>query len=124
MKRLLLICVPLVLPGLGRSAAVDESPSAKGREIFSVCAACHTSGQGVVNPGPELRGVVGRKAGTFPGFRYSRAMKNAKVVWSAETLDAYLANPQGLMPGNAMPYPGLPESKDRQELIAYLQTLK
>ena len=51
-------------------------------------------------------------------------MKNAKVVWSAETLDAYLANPQGLMPGNAMPYPGLPESKDRQELIAYLQTLK
>ena len=51
-------------------------------------------------------------------------MKNSKIVWRAETLNAYLENPQTYIPGNAMPFPGLPEAKDRQELIAYLQSLK
>ncbi len=124
MTKILVQLAVLVIPSLGCSVSLAAGAPDRGREIFAVCAACHTSGQGVVNPGPELRGVVGRKAGTVPGYRYSRAMKNAKVTWGADTLDAYLANPQGFVPGNAMPFPGLPEAKDRQELIAFLQTLK
>ncbi len=114
----------LTLATLCASGLAAAGNPDKGRELFATCAACHTPGQGAVTPGPDLRGLIGRQAGTVPGFRYSRAMKNSKIVWSDATLDAYLENPQTYIPGNAMPFPGLPEPKERQELIAYLQTLK
>jgi cytochrome c len=68
--------------------------------------------------------LIGRKAGSVPGFRYSRALKNANLVWNDATLDAYLAEPQTAVPGNTMPFPGLPDAMQRFALIAYLKTLK
>ena len=68
--------------------------------------------------------MVGRPAGTLAGFRYSRALRNARFVWNDSTLDSYLADPQVALPGNAMPYPGLPDAGQRRDLIAYLKTLK
>jgi cytochrome c len=102
--------------------AADSSPE-RGRTLFAACAVCHTPGQGTVT-GPDLKGMMGRKAGTVPGFLYSRALKNSKIVWSAETIDAFLENPQALVPGNTMPYPGMPDAAERRELIAFLQTMK
>lgn len=107
---------------LGGTQAAEPRTEARGRELFAACVTCHTSAPVVVT-GPELKDVIGRKAGTVPGFRYSRALRNAKVVWSVETMDSFLENPQRLIPGNAMPYPGLPDAKDRQALIAYLRNL-
>jgi hypothetical protein len=64
----------------------------------------------------------GRKAGSAPGFRYSRAMNGAAVVWDDKSLDAYLASPEKFIPGNVMAFSGLSEATDRANLIAYLNT--
>src|SRR3954454_5595449 len=75
----------------------------------------------VIWTGPSLAGVVGRKAGTAPGFtRYSSALKASGVVWDAASLDAWLIDPAGFVPGNRMPFPGLPEAQARSDVIAYL----
>jgi cytochrome c len=102
--------------------AVEAPDVRNGRKIFAACIACHDPNQ-ATKTGSDLRGVVGRKSGTVPGFRYSRAMKNAQIVWDEARLDAYLAEPQEVVPGNAMPYPGLPAPAERRDLIAYLKSL-
>jgi len=116
-----------VLIGLIHWAAlqvVAATPNSEnGRKLFATCAVCHAPNQ-VTSTGPDLRGVVGRKSGSVPGFRYSRALKNTKFIWNEVRLDAYLAEPQVAIPGNAMPFPGLPEATERQDLIAYLKTVK
>jgi cytochrome c len=104
-------------------AFAAEPDMVKGQQVFAACAACHATEQ-PVKSGPDLRGIDGRKAGSSPGFRYSRAMKNSKIVWNEATLDEFLAEPQARVPGNVMPYPGLPDESQRRDLIAYLKTLK
>jgi len=94
----------------------------RGQKLFAACAVCHDPAS-PAKLGPILRGIAGRRAGTVPGFRYSRAMRRSGITWSAPTLDAYLADPQGTVPGNAMPYPGMADAKQRADLIAYLLTL-
>jgi len=96
---------------------------AAGKQVYAQCAACHSI-DGSHGVGPSLQGVIGRQAGSAPGFRFSRAMKGAGYPWDAKTLDAYIANPQGAVPGNVMPYAGLPDAKQRADLIAYLASLK
>lgn len=90
---------------------------------FDQCAVCH-SVDGVNGTGPTLKGIIGRKSGTVPGFRYSRAMKNAAIIWDESALDRYLANPQDVVPGNIMPFSGVPDAAQRAELIAYLKTVR
>ncbi len=119
-----LLLAGLMIAGLDAATPAAEPTRDRGRELFlAACATCHTPGQGVVT-GPDLTGLMGRKAGSVPGFHYSRALRNSRIVWSAATMDTFLENPQGAIPGNTMPYPGLPDAKERAELIAYLQTLK
>lgn len=65
-------------------------------------------------------GVIGRKAGTGQGYRYSSAMKAADFTWTAETIDRYLAAPKKFVPGNKMPFPGLKQADDRANVIAYI----
>jgi|1186.fasta_scaffold342670_1 cytochrome c len=94
-----------------------------GKAIFKACAACHATDHDN-RIGPGLEGIIGRTAGTVPGFNYSDAIKNSGIVWEAKILDAYLESPQKVVPGNRMPYAGLKESRDRADLVAYLATLK
>lgn len=94
-----------------------------GKAVFKACAACHATDH-ANRVGPGLEEVVGRKAGTIPGFRYSNAMKNSGIVWDTKTLDEYLESPQKAVPGNRMPYAGLKDATDRADLVAYLVTLK
>jgi cytochrome c len=96
---------------------------ASGKAVFAQCAACHPI-DGSNGVGPSLQGVVGRKVGSFPGFRYSRAMKSAAFSWDTTRLDAYLADPQTALPGNVMPFSGVTDTKARADVVAYLQTLK
>jgi cytochrome c len=91
--------------------------------VFAQCAACH-SVNGSNGVGPSLKGVIGRKAGSVPGFRYSRAMKNYGKVWDKTSLAAYLANPQQAVPGNTMPFAGVPDASQRNAIISYLASLK
>jgi cytochrome c len=104
-------------------ASAHAQDVAAGKQVYQQCAACHSI-DGSNTVGPSLKGVVGRTAGTFPGFRYSRAMKNAGYAWDAAKLDPYLANPQAALPGNVMPFSGITDAKQRTDLIAYLATLK
>jgi cytochrome c len=107
----------------GAFSVASAQDAVKGEKVFAACAACHDPGQ-ANKQGPGLGGIVGRKSATAPGFRYSGAMKRARLVWTRAQLDSYLADPQGLIPGNAMPYPGLPDARQRSDLLAYLSTLK
>ena len=103
--------------------AAHAQDVAAGKTAFAQCAACH-SVDGTNGAGPSLQGVNGRKTGSFPGFRYSRAMKAVTTNWDAAKLDAYIANPQAAIPGNVMPYSGMADAKQRADLVAYLLTLK
>ncbi|MGA7983580.1 MAG: c-type cytochrome, partial [Burkholderiales bacterium] len=102
----------------GALAAAVEAPAA-----FAACAACHApaGGHGI---GPSLTGVLGRKAGTLAGFRYSKAMRNSGIRWNAKSLDRYIANPQKLVPGNRMPFAGLNDAGQRAAVVRYLSTLQ
>jgi len=102
--------------------ALADGASA-GSAVFMQCMACHTADASNAT-GPGLGGVLGRVSGTHAGFRYSRAMKNAKLTWDAKNLDAFIANPQQVVPGNVMPFSGIASAADRTALIAYLATLK
>ena len=90
--------------------------------------ACHdlTSAQKTGRVGPPLWHVVGRPAGSFPGYSYSKAHKeqSASLVWNEETLDRYLTNPKAFMPGNKMAFAGIRVAAERALLIQYLKTLR
>lgn len=103
-------------------SAAQAGDAAKGRAFFSTCAGCHdlTSTSKI---GPPLKGVVGRKAGTVAGANYSPAMKKAGIVWTAQTLDTYLAGPAAMVPGSRMAI-RITDAQKRADLIAYLKTLK
>ena len=71
--------------------------------------------------GPSLHGVVGRTAGTVPGFNYSVANKKSGIVWTEQKIYDYLKAPQAMVPGTKMTFPGLPASQDRADVVAYLK---
>lgn len=103
------------------TSGVKAGDAARGETAFGKCAACHSLEPDQNRMGPSLHGVLGREAGSGKGFRYSNAMKAADLVWSAETLDRYLAAPREFIPGNRMPFPGLKDARERADLIAYLE---
>ena len=102
------------------SLAHAEGDAAKGKKIYNRCKACHSLDAGKNKVGPSLHGVIGREAGMVEGFKYSDAMKDSGVTWTAENLDAYLENPKKFMPKTKMAFAGLKKEKDRQDVIAYL----
>ena len=91
-----------------------------GRQVFKKCQTCHSLEPGKTLLGPSLAGVFGRKAASDPNFSYSPAFKQANLTWDAATLDTYLTDPQKLVPGNKMPFPGLKTARDRTDVIAFL----
>ena len=103
------------------TGAVAEEP---GETLFKKnCAICHTLEAGKNKIGPSLAGVVGRKAGSVPGFAYTAANKNSGDIWDVQTLDTYLVDPRKFMPGTKMVFAGLKNLQDRKALIEYLKGL-
>lgn len=101
------------------SAAWAAGDATRGQELYeSRCVACHSVDQSRV--GPAHQGVFGRRAGRVVGYDYSAALKASKVIWSEKTLDAWLTNPERLIPGQKMGYM-VTEAGDRADLIAYLR---
>jgi cytochrome c len=93
-----------------------------GKALFAPCAACHTDRTDAL--GPDLKGVFGRKSAAIEDFRYSNAMKRANLVWDEDNLRAYIHDPQAKVKGNRMPYGGMSDPKDVDDVVAYLKTLK
>ena len=98
---------------------------AAGEKVFKKCKACHVVDKEKNKTGPHLVGLIGREAGSVDSFKkYSKAMKGSGIVWNAETLDGYLANPKKYLKGTKMAFAGLKKEKDRQNIIAYLESLQ
>jgi len=102
------------------AAAGLQGDADAGRQVFKKCQACHSLEPGKTILGPSLAGIVGRKSAADTNFSYSPAMKQAALTWDPPTLDAYLAEPAKIVPGNRMPFPGLKTDHDRQDVIAFL----
>jgi nitrite reductase (NO-forming) len=105
----------------GKPAAVAVSGDvAAGKLVFRKCQACHSLEPGKNGLGPSLAGIIGKKSGSVANYNYSPAMKGSNLTWDVATLDTYLSDPQKLVPGNKMPFPGLKTANERNALIAYL----
>lgn len=107
----------------GGALAASPGDPVHGEQVFKKCLVCHTIEPGGKKVGPSLYGVVGRPAGTLPGFTYSDAMKNSGITWDEATLATYLMDPKALVPKNKMAFPGLKEEQDRLDVIAYLKSI-
>jgi len=111
----------LLAAGAASAAIAADGPDpVHGKTVYARCVACHDLNTGATRLGPSLKGIVGRKSGSVAGFAYSPAMKAKGVTWNPATLDAYLTGPAKFVPGNRMAFAGLPDPKDRADLIAYL----
>lgn len=115
-----------VFVAIGGVALAQDAQN--GEQVFKKCMACHRVGPAAKNlVGPQLNGIVGRKAGTIEGFSYSQANKEAGekgLTWTEDVLDKYLVNPMAFMPGTKMSFAGVPDENDRKDLIAYLKQSK
>ena len=109
---------------LGSSTCLAAGDAAAGQQVFaSRCSVCHTTEPSVNKVGPSLAGVFGRKSGTEAGFDYSPALKAAAITWDEKTLDQFIQNPGADVHGTKM-FVSVPGNDDRQNVIAYLKTLK
>ena len=100
----------------------DRADYRSGEALYRECRSCHEVGAGArTHTGPHLNDLFGRQAGSLEGFRYSEAMRHSSIVWDAATLEAFLADPRGFLPGTRMTYRGMEERQNRLDLIAYLQ---
>lgn len=105
--------------------ACAAGDAAAGEKVFQrQCALCHSVEAGKSKIGPSLHGVVARHSASLPSYTYSAAMKKADKVWDEATLDSYLAGPRAAVPGTKMVFAGLRSEAERQDVIAYLKTLK
>ncbi|MCJ2185070.1 c-type cytochrome [Novosphingobium sp. 1949] len=119
--------LPLVgaLSLLAPASALAAGDPAKGEATFKAqCAMCHAVTPGTNRVGPSLSGVAGRTSASAPRFAYSPAMKKAALTWDARTLDTFLTRPAKLVPGTRMTFAGQPNPATRQNLVAYLFSLK
>jgi len=121
--RSLFLAAALAVIGPLSAAAQD---AAEGEKIYKrLCSVCHiVAKEGPTRQGPTLFGLVGRKAGSVEGFRYSEANKKSDLVWSPEILDKYITDPRAVVPGTTMAFAGLRKADERAALIAFLATLK
>lgn len=114
----LLTLAALAFGGTHQAAAAD------GQDVFADnCAVCHSAEAGTNKLGPSLFGIVGRKAGSVDGYTYAPAMKNAGLTWDRATLDKYITDPQAVVPGTKMLFPGVKSADDRKAVIDYLASL-
>jgi cytochrome c len=111
----------IVLLALSASSAA-AADAEHGKALFQTCAACHTDRPDAL--GPSLKGVAGRKSAALEDFRYSNPMKRANLTWDDDNLRAYISDPQAKVKGNRMPYGGVTDPRDVEDIVAYLKVLK
>lgn len=118
----LVACVGVV----GTTAAVVAEGSNDDLELAfnGHCRECHEFDKGDNRIGPSLYGVVGRKAGSVPGFSYSESLKDSGITWTEQNLDQWITNPNKMVPGNNMGaiFSGLSDAKERAKIIAFLKS--
>jgi len=115
-------CAVLVVSVALSPAVAADGDAARGQQLFNNCAACHSLEPDQNMTGPSLAGLWNRKAGGLSSFsRYSDALKSSSLVWNDKTLDDWVKDPQHLIPGNDMPFPGIKNERQRADLLAFLK---
>ena len=119
MFRLLSLSCVLAATGIGITRAQDV---ASGEKVFAQCRACHQIGPTAKNGvGPQLNGIIGRKAGTVPGYNYSPVNKNSGLTWDESTFGTYIQNPQNVLKGTKMTFVGVKDEQKVKDLVAFLK---
>jgi cytochrome c len=117
--------IALALLAASTTLANAAGNAKAGEGVFKRCAVCHTSDKGGGDGlGPNLFGIVGRKAATRPGFAYSAPLQKSGIVWSDATLTKWAAGPARMVPGTKMTFAGITSKKQQADVAAYLATLK
>jgi len=116
--KLLAIAVVAVLTGCPPARAAEADPG-RGAQIYQRCIACHSLERN--RSGPKHCGLLGRQAGSLPGYAFSAAMTTSGIVWDDTSLDRFLENPLKAVPGTKMGYAGVKNPVERADLIAYLK---
>jgi cytochrome c len=111
------------LIGLAPSSALAQADASRGEQLYVECAACHTFDNDTEELGPGLQGLFGRRAGGLENYYYSPVLSDSGIIWNADTLNAFIADPQAAIPTNRMPYSGMPDPQDRADLIEYLMEM-
>jgi cytochrome c len=117
----------LLLALVGTAFAAPLAPAAAadadhGKALYQACAACHTEKPDAI--GPNLKGVFGRKSAALDDYRYSNPMKRANLTWDAVNLRDYIIDPQAVVKGNRMPFAGVRNPTDAEDLVAFLKDYK
>jgi cytochrome c len=118
MHKLALSLAAVAALSFGSAQAADDL----GKKTFESCAACHSLKEGENGVGPSLHKVIGRTAGTSEGFRYSGPMKRSSITWDEKNLTDFLRAPQEKVPGNRMPFSGLPDEAALKAVVQYIET--
>jgi cytochrome c len=106
------------------SIALAEGDPLAGKHVFAKCAICHTAEPGKNKIGPSLFNLIGRPAGSASGYNYSQAMHDLNKTWDTAILDEYLTAPKAMVPGTKMIFPGIANKQERDDIIAFLGTLR
>jgi cytochrome c len=115
------VIVVAVLAAVASASGARAQDASAGEKVFVVCKTCHQTGESAKNAlGPVLNGIVGRPAGTFPGYAYSAPNKASGLTWDEATFREYIKDPKGKIPGTKMIYAGLKDDQKISDLWAYL----
>jgi cytochrome c len=120
---ILIVASAFVISAAFAEAAAAEDKG-KGSELFNNnCRTCHSWKEGDNRLGPNLHGIVGRKAGSVSGFNYSGSMKSAGITWDEATLEKFITNPDSVVQNNNMkPFTGISDAATRKGIIDFLKS--
>ena len=119
----ILVVIGMIIIILTVSIANTADP-VKGKKVFRKCSACHSLQEGKNKIGPSLYNLLGRKAGSVEGYKYSKAMKNSDVVWDEESLDKFLTKPRKFIKKTKMSFLGIKKKSLRDDLISFFKQLQ
>src|SRR5262249_2505248 len=112
----------LVVTGLSNRATAEPGSAMRGERMYRACVACHSLEPNRNMTGPSLAEVWNRKSGSLASLpRYSAALKSAGIIWTDDTLDEWIKDPQHFIPGNTMTFPGMKDARQRADLLAFLK---
>ncbi len=106
------------VPALAGSPSLEGDP-VRGESVYQRCIGCHSLDRN--RTGPRHCGLIGRRAGSVPGFAYSEAMRQEDIIWTSDMLNRFLASPTTMVPGTTMTYAGISDPQERLDLIAYIE---
>jgi cytochrome c len=118
MRRIMVVAILAIIAGANGARAQDV---ASGEKVYGVCKTCHQIGPNAKNAiGPVLNGVIGRAAGTYPGYAYSAANKGSGLTWDEPTFREYIKDPKAKIPGTKMIFAGIKDEQKITDLVAFL----